>query len=189
VRLVVPAQEHLASYVAALENGWSPDNLRGRAAAEEQLQRIERDAPAFLASLDDPAAKGAPIELPDGSFAKRLPGITRWIWDGEFCGSIGFRWQPGSPALPATCPGHIGFAVVPWKRGLGYARQALAEILADARARDLPYVEVTTTPDNAASRKVIESCSGKLVDRFVRDVALGGGEALRYRISLARLVQ
>jgi predicted acetyltransferase len=111
------------------------------------------------------------------------------MWDGEFCGSIGFRWQPGSPALPATCPGHIGFAVVPWKRGLGYARQALAEILADARARDLPYVEVTTTPDNAASRKVIESCSGKLVDRFVRDVALGGGEALRYRISLARLVQ
>src|SRR2546430_6881442 len=33
--------------------------------------------------------------LPDGSVVPRLPGYRKWIWDGEFCGVIGFRWQPG----------------------------------------------------------------------------------------------
>jgi len=106
VKLVIPARQHLASYVAALESGWSPDNLRGGAAADEQLQRIKEDPAGFLESLDDPLAQDAPIELPDGSFVKRLPSNTRWIGDGEFAGSIGFRWQPCPPALPTTCPGH-----------------------------------------------------------------------------------
>lgn len=44
MKLVVPAAEHLASYVGALERAWSPDNLRGKAAAEEQLAWIARDA-------------------------------------------------------------------------------------------------------------------------------------------------
>lgn len=44
MKLVVPAREHLASYVGALERGWSPDNLRAKAAAEEQLAWIARDA-------------------------------------------------------------------------------------------------------------------------------------------------
>ena len=180
----MPAEEHLASYVAALKSGWSPDNVRGRAVAEEQLQRIGRDPAAFLASLDDPAASGPPIKLPDGSEVRRLPSITRWMWDGEFAGTIGFRWQPGTSALPPTCLGHIGFAVVPSKRGRGYARQALAEMLNEARAQGLPSVDVTTTPDNAASQKVIEACGGELVERFVKDQALGAGEALRYRIDL-----
>ena len=28
------------------------------------------------------------------------PGYVRWMWDGEFCGSTGFRWQRGTEALP-----------------------------------------------------------------------------------------
>ena len=43
------------------------------------------------------------------------------MWDGEFCGSIGFRWQPGTTDLPRHVLGHIGYSVVPWKRRLGYA--------------------------------------------------------------------
>jgi predicted acetyltransferase len=41
------------------------------------------------------------------------------MWDGEFCGSIGLRWLPGTEELPPHCLGHIGYAVVPWKRRLG----------------------------------------------------------------------
>jgi predicted acetyltransferase len=118
--LIWPSREYLPSYVAALERGWSPDNFRGEVTTREELSWIARDADAFLASLVDRAATGRPIALPDGTTVPRLPGYRRWIWDGEFCGSIGFRWQPGTEALPPYCLGHIGYAVVPWKQGLGY---------------------------------------------------------------------
>src|SRR5262245_44179604 len=116
MNLVWPSREQLASYVRALEQGWSPDNVRGARAAEEELGRIAKNPDAFLASLVDKQAAGAPITMPDGTKAPRLPGYRRWMWDGEFCGSIGFRWQRGTEALPPYCLGHIGYAVVPWKR-------------------------------------------------------------------------
>ena len=40
MRLVWPAREYLDSYKAALGRGWSPDNIRGRAATEEQLEEF-----------------------------------------------------------------------------------------------------------------------------------------------------
>ena len=88
MQLVWPAAEHLSSYVAALEKGWSPDNLRGVAAAQDELQRIAADSGAFLSSLVDNEGIGSPIILPDGSRVPRLPGYRRRMWDGEFCGSI-----------------------------------------------------------------------------------------------------
>jgi hypothetical protein len=84
-----PGPEHLRGYVAALQGGWSADNERGVEAAREELSRIQADAAAFLASMEDREAKGPPITLPDGSAARRLPGFRRWLWDGEFCRSIG----------------------------------------------------------------------------------------------------
>src|SRR5947207_3535201 len=77
MQLVRPGPEHLASYVAALERGWSADNERGVDAAHEELSRIQADAAAFLASMEDREGKGPPITLPDGSTAKRLPGLRR----------------------------------------------------------------------------------------------------------------
>ena len=95
------------------------------------------------------------MTLPDGSKVPRLPGYRRWMWDGEFCGSIGFRWQPGHVRPAAYVLGHIGYAVVPWKRRLGYATRALALLLDDARREGLDHVELTTDPDNEPSQKVI----------------------------------
>ena len=77
--LVRPARAHLASYQAALERGWSPDNVGGRKTALAQLERISQDADAFLESLDDREAKGGPITLPDGTQFARLPGFVRWM--------------------------------------------------------------------------------------------------------------
>lgn len=182
--LVTPSREHLPAYIAALERGWSPDNVLGKAAADAQLARIAGDADAFLAGMDDPEARGGPIPLPDGAFAERLPGITRWIWDGDFCGSIGFRWRQGTEDLPPTCLGHVGYAVVPWKQGLGHATAALALILPLARARDLRWIDLTTDPANLPSQRVILANGGVLVERFIKPAALGGGDGLRFRIPL-----
>ncbi|WIM13802.1 GNAT family N-acetyltransferase [Enhydrobacter sp.] len=180
--LVVPALAHLDAYADALRRGWSADNIRLEAAAREELERIAADPQAFVASLDDREAKGGPITLPDGSKVARLPGFRRWMWDGAFCGSIGLRWQPGTGALPSYVLGHIGYAVVPWKRRRGYATRALALMLEEARREGLPYVELTTDPDNQPSQKVILSNGGILVERFRSPTC--GKEELRFRISL-----
>ena len=80
--------------------------------------------------------------------------------------------------------GHIGYGVVPWKQGLGYATQALALFLPEARALGLPYVELTTTPDNLPSQKVITANGGVLVGQFDKSPHYGEGAGLRYRIAL-----
>src|SRR5215208_6624800 len=166
MRLVWPAREYLSSYVAALERGWSPDNIRDQAAADEELRRIAADRDKFIARLVDREAEGEPIALPDGTMVPRLPGYSRWMWDGEFCGSIGLRWQRGTEALPPHCLGHIGYGVVPWKRGRGYATRALAEMLREAAALGLRYVELTTDPDNVGSQRVILANGGSYVEEF-----------------------
>ena len=184
VKLVWPAREYLPGYIAALETGWSYDTLRGKVAADEELARIATNADAFLASLVDREAAGGPITLPDGSTAPRVPGYRRWMWDGEFCGSIGLRWQRGTEALPPYCLGHIGYAVVPWKQRRGYATRALREVLLEAKAEGLRFVEITTDPDNVASRRVVEANGGVLVEEFVTPPSLGGERKLRFRVQI-----
>ena len=128
--LVLPAATQLPAYVAALERGWSPDNTTGGEATRlAQLARIAEDPDGFLAGMDDPEGLAGDVILPDGSAVKRLPGIVRWLWDGDFCGAINFRWQAGTEALPPHVLGHVGYAVVPWKQGHGHGARALALML------------------------------------------------------------
>ncbi|WP_325547074.1 GNAT family N-acetyltransferase [Ramlibacter sp.] len=184
MRLVRPAAEHLASFVAALERDWSPDPSRGVAAAREVLDFVRADPRGFLDSLEDREAKGPPVTLPDGSVVARLPGFRRWMWDGEFAGTIGLRWQRGTPLLPPHALGHVGYTVVPWKQRRGYATAALRAMLAQARDVGLPYVEVTTDESNVASRRVIEAAGGVLHEAFVKPPEFGGTPSLRFRILL-----
>jgi len=182
--LVRPGTAHLASYADALRRGWSPDTMR-QATAGEQLERIASDADGFLASLDQRVQPGATVTLPDGSKVARLPGFVRWLWDGEAAGSINLRWQPGTPELPPHVLGHAGFSVVPWKRRRGYATRALGLLLIEARAVCLPWIELTTDPDNVGSQRAIEANGGRVIDVAERPAAYGAGEILRYRIPLA----
>jgi predicted acetyltransferase len=182
--LVWPSLEYLPGYEAALRRGWSPDNIRAIEATREQLAAIAEDRQAFLTSLVMRSPNGALMTLPDGSRVARLPNYRRWLWDGEFCGSIGFRWQPGTSTLPPHVLGHIGYAVVPWKQNLGYATEALRLLLPDTKAEGLAYVEITVDPHNRASCRVIENNGGVLIEKFTRPAAYGGTPALRYRVDL-----
>lgn len=138
------------------------------------------DAAVGAAGGADAADAPDAAAVPDAADAADEPDRAA----GPFCGLINLRWVPGGGPLPPYVLGHIGYAVVPWRRRRGLAAWALRQVLPLARAQGLPAVELTTDPDNLASQRVIEACGGVLVERFTKPAAHGGGEGLRYRIEL-----
>lgn len=153
------------------------------ASAREHLAKIAADPVLFVTQQGDPQALAGPVTLPDGSQVARLPGITRWIWDGEFCGSINPRWQTGTRHCRLTCWVTSGFR---WCRGNGGSamRRRRWHCCCPRRAQGLDQVDLTTAPDNIASQKAILAYGGRLTERFRKEAAYGGDEGLRYRIML-----
>jgi predicted acetyltransferase len=64
----------------------------------------------------------------------------------------------------------------------GFATQALRCLLPEAFAIGLPFIEITTDPENIASQRVIESNGGILVEEFTKPPQFGSKLGLRYRI-------
>ena len=155
LRLVAPSLAGLSGYAAALETGWSPDTTQDVSA--EQLAALREDPVAFLAER---TRQDGTLRIASGEIVPRLPSRVFWLDDGEFCGLINLRFKPGTEELPRHVNGHIGYAVVPWKRHRGYATEALRQMLPVAREVGLNRVQVTCDDDNEPSRRVIIANGG-----------------------------
>ena len=169
--LVRPARRYLPSYIAALEGGWAPASRAG--AREQELTALADDPDAVIARLNNNVG-------PD------LLGFTRFLWDGDFCGRIAFRYHPGQTAPPPDASGHIGYGVVAEKRGRGYATAALRLLLEEISGLGLPSLLLTTDPENIASQRVIIANGGV---RAGEEMHLNGGRPiplLVWRIGLPR---
>ena len=154
-RLIVPSLDRLPQYEAALAAGWSPDTERD--VSGEQLSALRRNPQAFLFDL---TRQDGTIVTASGREVRRLPSRVFWLDDGAFCGMINLRFVTGTDVLPDYVSGHIGYAVVPWKRRRGYATRALGLLLPVAREVGLKRVELTCDDANAASRRVILANGG-----------------------------
>jgi predicted acetyltransferase len=103
------------------------------------------------------------------AFVARRRGLTRrwdvpvtelWYVDGPaYLGTVVIRREL-TPAL-ARVGGHIGYHVVPPQRRRGHAHRMLADALVHCVHFGLGRVLLTCTPDNVASRRVIEANGGE----------------------------
>jgi predicted acetyltransferase len=197
-QLLWPSARHVPQFQAALERGWSRNNVTAERTRLQDLEKIHADPQAFIASLINLEGGGDDVQLPDGSYVPRLPGYSRWVFsapgdlakDGklEFVGTINIRYVQGTSTLPYYCLGHIGYAIVPWHQGRGPASFALAQLMKEATAdghfRGMDYLEITTQPDNPASQAVIVKCGGQFIERYTEPPMYGGHEGLKFRIPL-----
>lgn len=154
--LVMPTLEGLAGYEDALARGWSPDPRRMDDAAyiAAELADLRQDRARYLDKILGHAAPGQPAD------PHALINHAFWIWDGEFAGKADLRYVPATGAVPDSVPGHVGYSVVPWKQGRGYATAALKGLMEVARKKGLSELRILCNVENAASKAVIEKVGG-----------------------------
>jgi len=177
-RLLRPAIAHMASFIAAMREGYSRDTLRPE--TPETIAAIAEDPAWFLGLQLDPPTT---LVLPDGTIGQRVPETVLWYVEGdEFLGSVHLRHHLND-AL-AKWGGHIGYAVRPSAQGRGYASAMLAGMLDHCRDHgDLERVMLTVNTKNPASIRVIEKNGGVLADTIPHPW-VEGDEGRRYWIEL-----
>lgn len=92
-------------------------------------------------------------------------------------------WARDHGPLPPHVLGRCGHAVVPWHRGRRHATAALAALLPLARTHGLPFIKLTTDPDNLPSQRVMLRNGAVLVEPFdkARPTAMPQGCAFASR--------
>jgi len=184
--LVVPSPERLPSYLDAVRRGWEGERVLF-GSNEALLALAAQDPQLVLVQMQDRSAEGVRY-FEDGTIAARVPALFRWVWDGEFVGSIELRLPREGEEQVLDEIGHIGYGTVEWKRGRGYATKALSLMLALAIAEGMTDVELVTDTDNVGSHRVVTNNGGVLVDEFQQVERLGGGRVFRWRIDLSASV-
>lgn len=117
------------------------------------------DPAAFAAWVTERQANERGEDVPD----HWVPDSLRWVVEeGEIVGTIHLRHRLNDWLLQEG--GHIGYAVRPTARRRGVAREALAQMLAESRARGIERVLLTCDDDNLASARTIEGAGGVLED-------------------------
>jgi predicted acetyltransferase len=161
--LSLPSAEYKESYVAALKEYRAEGRHEGK-----HLEHAEADFEGLLRSFQD-EAEGR--NLPEGY----VPQTTFWLIDNqEYVGEARIR-HTLTDKLKAV-GGHIGYAIRPSKRNMGYGKKVLELALPKARELGIREVLLTCDASNVGSRKIIEANGGE----FENEVPGENGPKRRY---------
>lgn len=138
--LAEPQLAMLEGYAAALNAGWAPLDSIGSVA--DHLLAIQQTPADFLAGLADRIVGEPKV---DGSTNPRQVTLTRWLWDGDFCGEIKLMYDlDGLDAATSDAPQpHVTCAVVASKLNHGYEARAFRQIAQELRQLGVPVPEQT----------------------------------------------
>jgi predicted acetyltransferase len=114
----------------------------------------------------------------------------RWhiLLGGAVAGTISLRM--GHWFHLTHLAGQAGFSIAPEFRGRGLAGAALAALLPRAAAAGLDPLWLTTTPGNAAARRVLEKAGARFVERVAIPpdyASFATGERVKLRYALETL--
>lgn len=142
------------------------------------------DGTSGLNNYEDPAAWLAHIRALENKETCPPHLVTATLFagvresDGRIVGMIDLRHCLND--FLAEYGGHIGYSVRPEERRKGYAKQMLALVLKEARARGMERVLITCDDDNVGSARTIEANGGV----FERTTTVDGETLRRYWITL-----
>lgn len=92
-----------------------------------------------------------------------MPATMYWLIDNEqYIGRVSIRHVLNNRLMKEG--GHIGYAIRPSKRKMGYGKKIFELALPKAKEIGITKALVTCDESNMGSRKIIESCGGKLED-------------------------
>ena len=114
--LAEPQKAMLESYKAALTAGWTSNAIA--ASPLETVRAVDADPKAFLAQLADQMSD-APTRLT----------LTRWMWDGEFCGELHLHLDAMSAEVSS-----FRVVCVPWKADHDYEKRATQQVRQELQA-------------------------------------------------------
>ena len=87
MELIRLEEKHLPEFLAAIKLVMADADML-HMDVDKLYEEAVSDPERFIREQDDPLGLGGDIEMPDGTFVKRLPIIVRHMWDGEICGRI-----------------------------------------------------------------------------------------------------
>jgi len=177
IRLELPSDKYKDSYIAAvIENQNNP--IRNQSDAHYDNIDIEKAKADFygyvvLPKLDKMDKDKIPVD--------RVPGTEYWIIDKDgYAGRISLRHYLNE-ALKNDA-GHIGYDVIPGKRGRGYAKEALLLALEKAREKEIDEVILACFTDYTPSRKVIENAMQIMGGRVIKNYESDGKENIQFAV-------
>ena len=151
MNLVVPSLELESAFLVFFEDFSTNDmdNIESYLLGRDNFS-------SYIQSLTD-ESKG--INLPEGY----VPCSHFWLIDENqsILGAVRIRHNINNEFLTLEA-GHIGYDIAPSFRRNGYGKTILKLALTKAKALGLHKILLTADEDNIASRKIIESNSGKL---------------------------
>jgi len=142
--------------------------------------------------LDSPAAYEERIHTVYAAYSERTDGLGLWAViereTGRFAGWVCLRpaaeYRFASAASFLSDDAELGYRLMSWAWGRGYATEASQELIADIRTRSPQRrIVATALESNGASIRVMEKCGLRFTGRFQLpgfDVA-----SVRYELNLA----